>query len=93
MSPYLPLEVIETFSKAEGYRAFVRDTEESHIFLMVEYINRRLTCWCDDGQAHAESPDTEAPCVHLSAVVDHRMEQHKASGPPLGVLRPSVFVD
>ena len=94
-SPYAALEVIQTFGKVDGYRAFVRDEEESHVFVLVEYGGNpgRLTCYCPDGEAHAESPDTEPPCVHLTAVVDERMAQQAAKGPKLGVLRPSVFVD
>lgn len=94
-SPYRSLDVIQTFGKVDGFRAFVRDEEESHLFVLVEYVGNpgRLTCYCPDGEAHAESPDTEDPCRHLRAVVDERMADLTAKGPALGVLRPSVFVD
>lgn len=92
MSPYQPLEVLDAYNKVVGARWFVRDAEESY-FWPVEYVGRRLTCRCDDGEAHAESPDTEAPCAHLTAVVDDRMARSRAAGPPLGVLIPSAFVD
>lgn len=94
-SPYRSLDVIQTFGKVDGFRAFVRDEEEAHLFDLVEYVGNpgRLTCYCPDGQAHAEAPDVEPPCAHLRVVVDERMAQQKAAGPKLGTLRPSVFVD
>lgn len=92
---YLPLEVIETVSRVYGHQFWVRDDEASHLFDLVEYVGQpgRLTCGCDDGEAHAESPDTETPCVHLRAVVDLRMATQKSAGTKLGVLRPGVFCD
>lgn len=82
-SPYVALEVIETHSRREGRRWWVRDDEESHLWNLVEYVGNpgRLTCWCPDGEAHAESPDTENPCPHLRAVVDQRMAQNTSSRP------------
>lgn len=91
-TPYRALDVLFGGNKVDGSRWFVRDEEWAY-FWTVEYVDRRLQCWCDDGQAHAESPDTEAPCAHLSAVVDERMAHQLAKGPPLGVLVPSQFVD
>lgn len=82
MTPYAALEVIETNSRREGRRWWVRDDEESHLFNLVEYVDRRLTCWCPDGEAFAESPDTETPCPHLAAVIDMRMAQNTSSRPP-----------
>lgn len=95
MSLYRALDVIQTFSKVDGFRAFVRDEEESHLFNLVEYIGNpgRLTCSCPDGEAHAETPDTEPECAHLRAVVAQRAADNAAKGPKLGVLVPSVFVD
>lgn len=92
-SPYHALDVLFGGNKVDGLRWFVRDEEESHIWLMVEYVDHRLTCWCDDGQAHTETPDTEPECPHLRAVIDQRAADLAASGPKLGVLRPSAFVD
>lgn len=93
LNPYDPLEVIETYSRSDGKRWWVRDDEIAHLFNLVEYVDRRLTCYCDQGQAHTEAVDTEPPCVHLRAVVDHRMATNAAAGPPLGVLRPALFCD
>ncbi len=81
MTPYAPLEVIETNSRRDGRRYWVRDDEESHLWNLVEYVDRRLTCGCPDGEAFAESPDTENPCPHLRAVVDERMAQNTSSRP------------
>jgi hypothetical protein len=92
-SPYSALDVLFGGNKVDGVRWFVRDEEDSHIWLMVEYVDHRLTCGCPDGEAHAESPDTEPPCPHLRAVVDQRAADQSAKGTPLGVLRPEVFVD
>lgn len=91
LCPYQPLEVMETANKVDGRVWFVRDAEESHIWLRVEYVDRRLMCWCDDGYAHAEAPDSEPPCAHLSAVVDLRMltVTHGRSS----VVNASAFVD
>ena len=93
-SPYLPLDVIETFGKVNGHQWWVRDAEET-FWLLVEYVGNpgRLTCYCDDGVAHAEAPDTEAECIHLRAVIDQRAADRAAKGPKLGVLVPAVFVD
>lgn len=93
LNPYRALDVIDAFHKIDGRRWFVRDAETSFIFLLVEYVDRRLTCFCEQGEAHAEAPDTELPCAHLKAVVDQRMADNTAAGPKLGVLRPSVFCD
>lgn len=94
LSPYLPLDVIDAFHKVDGRRWFVRDTEESHVWVMVEYVGRpgRLTCWCDDGQAHAESPGTERECVHLRAVVDQIAIDRQSSCPPAPI-NVGSFVD
>lgn len=89
---YQPLEVIETFTRSDGRRWWVRDDEIAHLWNLVEYVDRRLECGCDDGQAHTESPDTEAPCAHLSAVVDLRMAENQSSRTH-GVIRPAAFVD
>lgn len=95
MTPYFPLEVVESFSRREGRRFFVRDDEESHLWNLVEFVGSpgRLTCYCPDGEAHTEAPETEPECPHLRAVIDQRTAQQAAKGPQLGVLRPSVFVD
>ncbi len=93
MTPYQPLQVIETGNRVDGRVYFVRDEEIAHLWNRVEVVARRLQCWCDDGQAHAEAPDTEVPCVHLRAVVDERTATSLAAGPKLGVLRPATFVD
>lgn len=92
-SPYQPLEVIETHSRVDGPRWWVRDDEQSHLFNLVEYVARRLICYCPDGEAHDESPDTEPECDHLRAVAEHRMAVQKSSRPPLGTLVPSVFTE
>jgi hypothetical protein len=95
VSPYAPLDVVETYSRADGRRYWVRDEDESHLWTLVEYVGNpgRLTCWCPDGAAHGESPDTEPECLHLRAVVELRQAAQLSSGPPLGVLKPSMFVD
>ena len=94
-APYRSLDVLFGGNKVDGTRWFVRDEEESHVWLLVEYVGNpgRLTCYCDDGVAHAETPDTEPECVHLRAVIDQRAADRAAKGPKLGVLVPSVFVD
>lgn len=94
ITPYRSLDVVYGGNKVDGFRAFVRDKEEEHFYL-VEYVGKpgRLTCYCPDGEAHAESPDTEPACVHLRAVVDQRAADNAAAGPKLGVIRPSAFVD
>lgn len=93
-SLYRPLDVVETYSRSDGLRFWVRD-EEGAWFWCVEYIGNpgRLTCACDDGEAHAETPDTEPECAHLRAVIDQRVADKAAKGPKLGTLVPSVFVD
>lgn len=95
MSLYAPLEVLVGGNKVDGSRWWVRDEEQSHVWLMVEFVGNpgRLTCYCPDGEAHAEAPDTEPECIHLRAVIDQRQAASLAKGPPLGTLRPSVFVD
>ncbi len=92
---YHPLDVIETSSKIDGMRWFVRDEEESHLWNLVEYLGHpgRLTCECPDGEAHDDSPDTEPECAHLRAVIDQRAADQAAKGPKLGVLKPSIFCD
>lgn len=93
-SPYRALDVLYGGNKVDGTRWFVRD-EEYVWFWPVEYVGNpgRLTCSCPDGEAHAETPDTEPECAHLRAVVEQRAADRAAAGPKLGVLRPSVFVD
>jgi hypothetical protein len=91
MTPYAALEVIETHSRRDGRRWWVRDDEESHLFNLVEYVDRRLVCWCPDGEARAESPDTERECVHMRAVIDAGMAQRQSSRPQ-GVIDADRFV-
>jgi hypothetical protein len=79
--PYEALEVFEGHNRVDGTVFFVRDTEVGNLWHRVEYVERRLTCWCDDGFAHAETPDTEPECAHLRAVVDQRMAQNTSSRP------------
>lgn len=81
LSPYLPLQITETFSRIEGRAWWVRDEECQFLWNRVEYVGRRLQCWCDQGQAHAEQSDVEAPCAHLQAVIDERMATQKSSRP------------
>lgn len=83
MSPYRPLDVLYGGNKIDGSRWFVRD-EEIAAFWPVEYVGKpgRLTCWCSDGEAFAESPDSESPCQHVKAVVDERMAQNTTGRPP-----------
>lgn len=71
LCPYEALEVIATSGKVNGRQWWVRDADETW-FHLVEYVGHpgRLTCWCDDGFAHAESPGTEPECAHLRAVIE-----------------------
>lgn len=80
-SPYQPLEVMETANRVDGRVWFVRDEEIAHLWNRVEYVDRRLTCGCDDGFAHAEAPGTEPECVHLRAVVELRAMNNQSSRP------------
>jgi hypothetical protein len=80
MTPYAPLEVVETKSRIAGRQFWVRDDDGSW-FWCVEYIDRRLACFCDDGKAHAESPDVEPECKHLRAVIDAGMAERRSSSP------------
>ncbi len=94
MTPYQPLEVVETYSRIDGRRWWVRDEDEGHLWNLVEYLGKpaRLLCWCPDGEAHAESPDTEPECVHLRAVAEQRMADLTSSGPRAS-FDPSSWVD
>lgn len=91
---YRALDVFEGFNRVEGKAYFVRDEEAAHLWCRVEYVGQpgRLTCYCDDGDAHAESPDTEPPCVHLKSVIDLRAatQQSARAHPPVAV---SALVD
>lgn len=95
VSPYHALEVIETHDRVDGTRFWVRDEEHGYLWFLVEYVGKpaRLTCYCDEGIAHAEAPDTEPECAHQRAVAEHRMAVQQSSRPPLGTLVPSVFCD
>ncbi len=93
LCPYEALEVMETANKVDGRVWFVRDQESSFLWHRVEYVDRRLMCWCDDGFAHSESPDTERPCAHLTAVVDLRMLTVGSHGRPSAPVNVSSFVD
>lgn len=80
--PYRPLDVLVGGNKVDGVRWWVRD-DDGTWWWMVEYVGRpgRLTCYCDDGVAHSEAPETEDPCAHLRAVVDQRMADQRPSRP------------
>lgn len=86
-SPYLPLEVVETNSRREGRRFWVRDDESSWLFVLVEYVGNpgRLTCYCPDGEAHAETPGTEPECAHLRAAVEHMAPATARPSAPINV--------
>ncbi len=88
---YLPLDVVETYNRREGRRFWVRD-EEGSWFWCVEYIDRRLSCACDDGVARAESPDTEPECIHLRTVAAQRMTE-QVSSRPAAPINVSAWVD
>lgn len=92
LTPYQPGEVVETFSRANGRQFWVRDAEESH-FELVEHAGypRRLTCYCDAGQAHAEHPDTEPECVHRRLVAEWLAPP--ASDRPRAVVNAGAWVD
>ncbi|HWI04314.1 MAG TPA: hypothetical protein VNT52_10920 [Acidimicrobiales bacterium] len=93
LTPYQPREVIDAFHKVDGRRWFVRDDEYGWWHL-VEYAGKpgRLTCWCPDGQAHAEHPDTEPECSHRRAVIEHRSAEQTSSR-PRAVVDASAFCD
>lgn len=90
-SPYAPLEIVETRSRIAGRQFWVRD-EDGQWFWCVEYIDRRLACFCDDGEAHAESPDTEPECIHLRAVAEQRMAEQRSSA-PRATVNAAAWVD
>lgn len=81
MTPYAALEVVETYSRRDGRRWWVRDDEESHLFNLVEYVDRRLVCYCPDGEAHAESPGTDPECAHLRAAIEQHLGAHDRRPP------------
>lgn len=84
MTPYLPLEVVETRSRIAGRQFWVRD-EEGAWFWCVEYIDRRLQCFCDDGEAHADAPDTEPECIHARAAIEHMAPAPARPSAPINV--------
>ena len=87
MTPYLPLEVVETHSRREGRRFWIRDDEESHLWNLVEYSGNpgRLTCYCPDGEARAESPGTEPECIHARAAIEHMAPATARPSAPINV--------
>lgn len=91
MTPYLPLEVVETKNSVSGRQFWVRD-EEGAWFWCVEYIDRRLACFCDDGEAHSDAPDVEPECQHLRSVIDAGMAQRRSSSPPAPI-NAAAWVD
>lgn len=90
LSPYEPLEVMETRNRVEGTVWFVRDEDHQFLWNRVEYVERRLQCWCDQGQAHAEQPDVESECPHLRAVIDQRTS---TTSRPHAPVNAGSFVD
>lgn len=90
LSPYEALEVMETRNRVEGTVWWVRDEDHQFLWNRVEYVERRLQCWCDQGQAHAESPATEPECAHLRAVVEHRTATSPRPNAPVNA---GSFVD
>lgn len=92
LSPYQPLEVIETKDRRDGLRYWVRDAEETY-FQLVEYVERRLMCWCEEGFARHESPDTEQECAHLRAVVELREVESRRVGSSRAPINVSAWID
>jgi hypothetical protein len=70
---------------------YVRDDEDAQWWSRVEYVRRRLVCWCDDGMAR-QADEYEPECRHLVAVLAWRTLSQ--GGPrPWDAINPSTFVD
>lgn len=95
ITPYQPLEVVEvidTGDKGGPHVYYVRDDDNAQFWCRVEYMHRRLICWCDDGIARHED-QYEPECRHLVAVLGWRALSLNPPLPPLGVIDASLFVD
>lgn len=94
-SPYQPPEVIECVDIADrrgGHIYYVRDDEDAQFWCRVEFMHRRLVCWCDDGLARQDDQG-EPECRHLVAVLHWRALGNQPSTLAGSSVNPSVFVD
>jgi len=91
----MPLEVVEAIDLGDRrgpHVYFVRDDDDAQFWCRVEYANRRLLCWCEDGMARQED-EYEPECRHLAAVLAWRALEQRTTHTTGAVVNASTFVD